>query len=31
VAVPGGLGAGRYFVRIYGQGLLREYALTIRR
>ena len=31
LAVPGGLGAGRYFVRLYGHGLLREYALEVTR
>ena len=31
VAVAGGLPAGRYFIRVYGQGLLREYALAVTR
>ncbi len=31
VAAPKGLAAGRYFIRLYGQGLLREYALAVTR
>jgi hypothetical protein len=30
-AVPKGLCAGRYFIRVYGQGLLREYGLAVMR
>ena len=30
-AVPGGLREGRYFIRVYGQELLREYGLRVTR
>ncbi len=31
LAAPKGLSAGRYFIRVYGQGLLREYGLAVTR